>query len=111
MRVQLANINTLMLQVCMIRAAYHRPRGDSTKAELISNTGILAKLIWMNITLHRSGMFTWLQILPHGEHVDIMGAQILEHTNHLLKGFSQAHHNAGFSGDLWMLRFKGFEQL
>ena len=41
-----------------------------------------------------------LQILPHGNHFNAVFAHIAHDFAHFVVGFAQAHHNAGFGGDV-----------
>ena len=41
-----------------------------------------------------------LQILPHGNHFNVVGAHIAHDFADFVVGFAQAHHDARFGGDV-----------
>ena len=54
----------------------------------------------VHISLHGQVMFAGLQVLPEGEHVDIMLAQVGHHSLDFADFLTQSEHEAGLGRDL-----------
>ena len=52
-----------------------------------------------------------LQVLAHSDHFDVVGAHVAHDFAHFVVGFAQAHHDAGFGGDVRHHFFVAAQQL
>ena len=89
-----ADINTLVLQVRMVGAAHHGAGCHGAKTQLVGDTGVVAEFVRVDKTVHRGMVFAGLQVLADGQHVHIVGTQVLDGVDDLLVGLAQAHHDA-----------------
>jgi len=78
----------------MIGATHHGAGSHRGKAQLVGDAGVFAELVRVHKAFHRGVMLARLQVLANGDHVHVVGAQILDGVDDLFKGFAQPHHDA-----------------
>ena len=64
-----------------------------------------------HVTAHRQIARARLQVLAHGEHVDVVAAQVTHHVDDLVIGFAQPQHQAGFGQAFRAARLEHAQQL
>src|SRR4051812_35392755 len=86
---------SVRLLVGVVGRAHERPDGRVAKAERGGVFFILRKNRGLDVTLHRKVMRRGLQVLPDGEHVDGVRAQVAHHGEDLVILLAEAHHQPG----------------
>ncbi len=88
--VQLKQTGSLLISV--VRRAYHRSTGNLAEPELVTDFAQGLELVRMHKAVNRKVVLAGLQVLPQGEHINIMRSQIHHDPFNLRNGFTQPEH-------------------
>src|SRR4029453_5191651 len=88
------------LFVGVIRRAYQRADGGVAESECVGLALKHGECVRMHVTRYRQMAGAGLEILPDGEHLDLVRAHVAHDRENLLVGFAEAHHQAGLGRNL-----------
>ena len=94
------------LQVSVIGGAHHGAAGHIGKTQRLGDLCQFIEGFRFDITFHGQMVLAWLQILPKGQHVAAVGAQVTHDFDDLFIRFSQSQHQPRFSRKMGELRLE-----
>ncbi len=83
------------LQVGVVGGAHHRAAGDLREADRLGVGAELVEFRGRDEALDREVVETRLQVLPQGQHIDVVRAHVAQHLPDLVDLLAETEHQAG----------------